>query len=183
MASFFFWTSKQYHRHTHTHTAVQRCHCLNLFCVSAGSAVTVLHERVWEASACKTPDHWPVHTLNDVSLSVCRFHLYFVSFPVLSCLIVSPFIPSICLSVRLSLLLAFCGRCGLSQWLRPPAQQSSASTRCPLSPRPAPAVTCDPGGFEGPSEQCQDTLFWVEGAVCWKHQGLMHMETWKYQDF
>lgn len=129
-----------------------------LFCVSAGSAVTVLHERVWESSACKTPDHWPVHTLNAVSLSVCRFHLYFVSFPVLSCLIVSPFIPSICLSVRLSLLLAFCGRCGLSlkprpwmcQWLHPPAQQSSASTRCPLSPRPAPAVTCDPGGSWGP---------------------------------
>ncbi len=158
------------------------CHCLSFLCFCRICRYSLAWARLRSLSLQDPRSLASPHS-NAVSLSVCRFHLYFVSFPVLSCLIVSPFIPSICLSVRLSLFLAFCGRCGLSQWLRPPAQQSSASTRCPLSPRPAPAVTCDPGGFEGPSEQCQDTLFWVEGAVCWKHQGLMHMETWKYQEF
>lgn len=117
-----------------------------LFCVSAGSAVTVLHERIWEASSCKTPDHWPVHTLNAVSLSVC--HLYSVSFSVLLLSVCSS-LQYVCLPV--SLPLTAYGRCGLSlkpcpwmcQWLRPPAQQSSVFTRCLPWPRPAPAVTSD----------------------------------------
>lgn len=172
-----------------------------LFCVSAGSAVTVLHEHIWEASACKTPDHWPVHTLNAVSLSVCRFHLYFVSFPVLSCLIVSPFIPSICPSVCLFACLCFWLFVEGVAWASSHAPECAGDSAFPRSrAKPPPGARCrhaqlqpwpvTPAGHERPSEQCQDTLFWVEGAQCvlgtpgsscsWKPGNIRNFKTaWK----
>ncbi len=141
-----------------THTAVQRCYCL--------SCSVFLQDLQLQScmSASENPQPADPRSLASPHSKRCFLSLsvvsIFISSPFLCSLVLSSLRSSlqfVCLSA-LSLLLAFCGRCGLSlkprpwmcQWLRPPTQQSSASTRCPLSPRPAPAMTCDPGGLRGP---------------------------------
>lgn len=102
------------------------------FCVSAGIAVRALHELIWEATDRKTTDHWPVHSLS--SLSLCLpFPSYFISFPSLFFFVIICFLWKVWPQPQDT---------PLNVPVTPPS--SSASTRCPQSPRLIPVMTCDP---------------------------------------